>query len=269
MCQEPTELFWIGCLTGLILILKIQIRYIDTKHQFADILTKGNFRRNEWNNLLHLFNISRFSSTCCAKNSCLISCSKNDGEKDARAKRRRKKCGKIETYSNELVFSCSDKFLIREKSDCIQKSGVLTATGKPESRRRRNSKSDAVLSSQARLGDAYLGGLMDPATEEPVATKEESEDVDLSESETGSDEDVTWKPVACKTATGKPYASSKSDCQGGPKAAKIEWSRNPHVSPATIHRHCDRGLASEKNKCCATFPGTFCMDVTPVACFCV
>ena len=33
---------------------KIQIRYIDTKHQRADILTKGNLTRDEWNNLLHL-----------------------------------------------------------------------------------------------------------------------------------------------------------------------------------------------------------------------
>ena len=28
---------------------KIQIKYIDTKNQFADILTKGNFTRDEWN----------------------------------------------------------------------------------------------------------------------------------------------------------------------------------------------------------------------------
>ena len=41
---------------------KIQIKYIDTKNQLADILTKGNFRRDEWNHLLCLFNISRFSS---------------------------------------------------------------------------------------------------------------------------------------------------------------------------------------------------------------
>ena len=45
---------------------KIQIRYIDTKHQLADILTKGNFTRDEWNNLLPLFNISHFRSACCA-----------------------------------------------------------------------------------------------------------------------------------------------------------------------------------------------------------
>ena len=31
---------------------KIQIKYIDTKNQFADILTKGNFTRDEWHHLL-------------------------------------------------------------------------------------------------------------------------------------------------------------------------------------------------------------------------
>ena len=31
---------------------KIQIKYIDTKNQLADMLTKGNFTRDEWNHLL-------------------------------------------------------------------------------------------------------------------------------------------------------------------------------------------------------------------------
>ena len=31
---------------------KIQIKYIDTKNQLADILTKGIFTRDEWNHLL-------------------------------------------------------------------------------------------------------------------------------------------------------------------------------------------------------------------------
>ena len=44
---------------------KIQIKYIDTKNQLADILTKGSFTRDEWNHLLTLFNISHFSSTAC------------------------------------------------------------------------------------------------------------------------------------------------------------------------------------------------------------
>ena len=45
---------------------KIQIKYIDTKNQLADILTRGKFTRDEWNHLLCLFNISHFSSTVCS-----------------------------------------------------------------------------------------------------------------------------------------------------------------------------------------------------------
>ena len=52
---------------------KIQIKYVDSKHQLADMLTKGNFTRGEWNNLLHLFNISHFSSLCCSQNFSLTS----------------------------------------------------------------------------------------------------------------------------------------------------------------------------------------------------
>ena len=70
---------------------KNQIRYIDTKHQLADILTEGNFTRDEWNNLHHLFNISHFSSTCCTKNFSLISCS-TMAKRMQEQKRWRKSC---------------------------------------------------------------------------------------------------------------------------------------------------------------------------------
>ena len=40
---------------------KIQIKHIDTKNQLADILTKGNFTRDEWNHLLCLFSVSAIS----------------------------------------------------------------------------------------------------------------------------------------------------------------------------------------------------------------
>ena len=46
---------------------KIQIKYIDTKNQLADMLTKGNFTRDKWNHLLCLFNISHFSPTVCSE----------------------------------------------------------------------------------------------------------------------------------------------------------------------------------------------------------
>ena len=45
-----------------------------------------------------------------------------------------------------------------------QSPGILVATGKPVSRTRGNSESDAVSSSQARLKDAYFGWLIDKAT---------------------------------------------------------------------------------------------------------
>ena len=51
----------------IILDFKIQIKYIDNKNQLADILTKGNFTRDEWNHLLCLFNITHFSSTDCSE----------------------------------------------------------------------------------------------------------------------------------------------------------------------------------------------------------
>ena len=46
---------------------RIQIKYIDTKNQLADIPTRGNFTRDEWSHLLCLFNISHFSSTNCSE----------------------------------------------------------------------------------------------------------------------------------------------------------------------------------------------------------
>ena len=111
---------------------KIQICYIDTKHQLADILTKGNFTRDDWNNLLHVFNIGHFRSTCCAKNSSLISCTKKMAKRVPEQKGRRTICGKIEIYSDEFVFTCSGKFFIRKKSDCIQKSGDTQSFRKPD-----------------------------------------------------------------------------------------------------------------------------------------
>ena len=64
---------------------KIQIKYIDTKNQVADILTKGNFTRDEWNHLLCLFNISHFSSTVCSDKMAKRSQQDSGGERDGTA----------------------------------------------------------------------------------------------------------------------------------------------------------------------------------------
>ena len=63
MFPEPAELLLIGCLTESMWSPKI--KYIDTKNQLADILSRGNFTREEWNHLLCLFNISHLSSINC------------------------------------------------------------------------------------------------------------------------------------------------------------------------------------------------------------
>ena len=127
--------------------LDSKIRYIDTKHQFADILTKGNFTRDEWNNLLHLFNISHFSSSCCASSS-LVSCP------TMMAKRMQEQKGE-------------ETSVAQSKSTAMNLSSfVLT------------------ISSSARSPIASKGPGILIATGKPVATKEESGDVDFSESET-------------------------------------------------------------------------------------
>ena len=66
---------------------KIQIKYIDTKNQLADILTKGNFTRDEWNHFLCLFNISHFSSTVCSETMAKRS-QQDSGEERVTAKSR-------------------------------------------------------------------------------------------------------------------------------------------------------------------------------------
>ena len=70
---------------------KIQIEYLDTKNQLADILTKGNFSRDEWNHMLCLFNISHFSSTVCS---------------DTMAKRSQQDSGG-ERVTLRILFNCS------------------------------------------------------------------------------------------------------------------------------------------------------------------
>ena len=45
---------------------KVQIKYAESKNQLADILTKGNFTRDEWYNLLHLFDIMNDTTFSCS-----------------------------------------------------------------------------------------------------------------------------------------------------------------------------------------------------------
>ena len=48
--------------------------YVDTKNQLADILTKGSFTRDEWDNMLHLFNIMNDTPTATIMHNSGFSC---------------------------------------------------------------------------------------------------------------------------------------------------------------------------------------------------
>ena len=65
MFPEPTELLLIGCLIESVWTPRSKSNTLTPKTQLVDMLTKGNFARDEWNHLLCLFNISHFSSTNC------------------------------------------------------------------------------------------------------------------------------------------------------------------------------------------------------------
>ena len=82
--------------------------------------------------------------------------------------------------------------------DASRAPGKLIASGKSESRVRRNSRPHEAPSSQVKLKDVYLGGLMDDSAEKLVATEESQVLWEFSESESCSvhEDEVTGKPVA-------------------------------------------------------------------------
>ena len=45
---------------------KIQIKYVESKNELADISTKGSFTSDEWHNLLHLFKIKNNTTCSCS-----------------------------------------------------------------------------------------------------------------------------------------------------------------------------------------------------------
>ena len=66
---------------------KIKIKYVDSEHQLTDMLTKGNFTRDECNNLLRLFNINHFGFLCCSQNFSLTSCTETMAKRMQERKR--------------------------------------------------------------------------------------------------------------------------------------------------------------------------------------
>ena len=118
---------------------KIQIKYIDTKNQLADILTRGNFTRDEWNHLLCLFNIGHFSSI---------------NSLEAMSKRTQEDAGEERvTAKSKPMMNLVSRYRVRDPN-------VLASTAS-ESPERTKSESQTHLSSwneqQPRTGRPILG----------------------------------------------------------------------------------------------------------------
>ena len=106
---------------------KIQIKYVDTKHQRADMLTKGNFARDEWNNLLHLFNISHFSLLCFSQNFSFTSCTKTMAKRMQEQEGEDRSVAKSKATTMNLAFTVSTSSSSAE-SICVEKPGDTQST---------------------------------------------------------------------------------------------------------------------------------------------
>ena len=187
---------------------KIQIKYIDTKNQLADILTKGNFTRDEWKNLLNLFNISHFSSTCCSQNFSLTGCTKTMAKRMQEQEEENRIVAKSKpTTSPVSTGSSTVQNSVPSKSPGILNAPCRTdwsSTGKPDAK---EFNRDAASNSQGWQKDAVL----DVGTRKLVATEADQEHLNFPED---------------SISTRKPVGSGKSETEGSDEA----WPHNLQTS---------------------------------------
>ena len=118
---------------------KIQIKYIDTNNQLADILTKGNFTRDEWNHLLFLFDLSHFSSV---------------NNLEAMSKRTQKDVGEERvTAKSKPMMNLVSRFRVRDPN--VLASTAFRCTGENQNLKVRKYFWARWLSSNQEQGDPY------------------------------------------------------------------------------------------------------------------
>ena len=164
MFPGPAELLLIGCLTESTWTQQSKSSMSTPNTNLQDILTKGNFTREEWNNLLHLFNVSHFSSLCRSQDFSLTSCTKTMAKR--MQEQRKERIGSWQsqsqrrwTWSSYVSTSSSTvQNPVASKSLEILKAPCRTdwlSTGKPDAK---EDNQDAALSSQGWQKDAVLDG---------------------------------------------------------------------------------------------------------------
>ena len=124
---------------------QIQIRYVDSKNQLADVLTKGHFTRDEWNHLLCFCSILAFSALNAefSSQNCSEAMAKRqqEGDYDERVVATSKpvrnlvsrSCAGPSTKPSSTVSSCLGKFGSKD-----HEMGCETRTEKPSSANQRD-----------------------------------------------------------------------------------------------------------------------------------
>ena len=173
MFHGPTELLWIGCLLGLIWNHKIKSVTLTPRTNSQTCRLKGISHVMFGTIFFILLNISHASSTCCTKNFSLISCWTQNQKEEG-----------VVPMSRPAVMNLSSFIAISPSAAsspiASESPGMPMASGKPDSRMSVEPSSfDAASTSQVRLKDAYLGGLMEEQGGDPTHQEEEnSEDLD-------------------------------------------------------------------------------------------
>ena len=148
---------------------------------------------------------------------------------------------RVVSKSRPVVMNISSYFIATgssASSPIASKSpGMPIASGKPDSRMSIEPSSfDAASTSQARLKDTYLGGLMEEQRRDPSHQEEEnSGDSDNFaagtwnyKEESVAQNNKAWeKPLA--------HGASSSVHQESQKNTDATWDHNPHISPDTSH----------------------------------
>ena len=197
-----------GCLTESTWILKFRfdtlIPNINWQTFWPKVMSHVTNRIQSYS----LFNISHFSSTCCAKTSSLTSCPtlKRKGCRSEKEKKKAWQNRNLQRWTCLLMFRQDPHPRRVRLHPRVRGYSLPRGNLKAGWEEIQNPTQRRVLKRDCKM--RILGGLIDKATGKPVASNEGPGDVDLSESETGSEENVTGRPAAYKTAPEKTNASS-------------------------------------------------------------
>ena len=211
-------------------------------------MTNGKFTRDEWNNLLHLCQYQPSQLHLLYQEFQLDKLLHN-GEEDSKSEEER-----VVSKSRPAVMNMSSYFISTSSSAASspiasKSPGMPIASEKPDSRTSVEPSSfDTASTSQVRLEDAYLGGLMEEQRKDTSNQEENSEDSDnpaagawyfLEETVAKKNNKAWGKPLA--------HGASSSGDQESQKNTEATWDHHLHISPGTSHHIGSRLLHGQED----------------------